>query len=415
MKTVVILYEHVSREYEMCARLKNALESEENDVYLYSLHFQIGKVYELALKKKIDLLIVPYAYKEQSLIRVMMLIKHHRVKAIFNLRQEQIGSKFNEHRFYPFDEFTRKKIFHSAWTEYFKNEMLRRGIPEKHVVLTHNPRTDLLFETGSVTRDECAGLYGLDPKKKWLLISESGGVMSQALINRRIELGYNEQDLYELNDVMSRGFAETERQLKELSDDFFDEYEVIYRPHPGSKCQIQIGERIHVIDKESVYYWLNYVDVVISRISTALYEAQGKGIPALRYIPVPIDKKFWNFGFEYLPTINEIEELHGKDLTKYVGNTYLDYIGPVDGNSIQILASELKKILAADTNDFADYELHTKLPYRRHAVRSVLSNAYSYLVYRFSLDQLKRFSGSMTVLENDVPPEWRDKACCNGK
>ncbi len=214
MKTVVILYEHVSREYETCIRVKDYLVK--NDIanaYVFSMHFQINEVYKIASKRIIDILAVPYAYKEKSLNKILLLIKRNRIKLVFNLRHEQIGASYNEFKLYPRDYFTQNYIYHSAWTEIYKNKLIEKGVPSDHIIITQNPRADLLFSQehqNIADRSVVAKKYGINQDKKWIIICESGPVRSNEMIQQMIIQGYNQQDLQEYNEFTINDLKKTE-------------------------------------------------------------------------------------------------------------------------------------------------------------------------------------------------------------
>ena len=54
MKTILIFYEHVAREYESCIRLKEELEKDNGiQAFVFSLHFQMIDAIICALRYKI--------------------------------------------------------------------------------------------------------------------------------------------------------------------------------------------------------------------------------------------------------------------------------------------------------------------------------------------------------------------------
>ena len=260
-RTIVILYEHVSREYYICEKLKNILDRRGYEVRIYSIHFEIYEIYKLCKNTTIDLLVVPYLYKERSLRAYLSLIKNKKILNIYNLRHEQIGALFNEHRLYPHDEFSKDRVYYSAWTEYYKQKLIQYGVPENHIFVTQNPRTDLLIfrEINYDNRTEFAKKKNLNKNKKWILICESGGLISSETINRRLKLGYKEEDLYTWNEVEGRDLELTEAQINSIDSSILKEYEIIYRPHPGTKNSLNIRKDVSVDSSDSIYDWLNYV------------------------------------------------------------------------------------------------------------------------------------------------------------
>lgn len=410
MKTVIILYEHIAREYEVCSRLRNIMQDIGTvDVYVFSLHFQMDQVYKLAMRHIIDVIAVPYAYKEKSLAGLLLLVKRKRVKLILNLRHEQIGAQYNEHRLYPYDSFIKDKVYHIAWTDYYKEKLVLKGVPADHVLVTQNPRTDLIYESDEhyLSREAFAKKYDLDPQKKWLLVCESGETYSPNQITRMLSLGYLEVDLLEYNRIIERDKASTETQLNALDESFLNKYEVIYRPHPGTKCSLLLDKHIRIINQESIYCWINYIDAVISRMSTVLFEAQANGVPAFWFCPNDIGKRYITYGIDKLPMLRNISQLDHVIVSSVPNDIYINYIGIINGKAVQSLALAIRSLLSSNIDLYSDYHLKTEIPYLRSAVRHLLSNKYSHFAFCSNIAALRRYSRSLVTFENDIPPEWK--------
>ncbi len=409
MKTIVILYEHVSREYEICKRIANDIKEKEiAEAYVFSIHFQIDEVYKLAKRKTIDILAVPYAYKMVSLNKIWLLIRKSKIRMIFNFRHEQIGAVYNEFRLYPRDEFTKKHIYHSAWTELYREKLIEKGVPTNHIIVTQNPRADLIFQ--ETTRDiqgknAIAERFNLDIKKKWIILCESGYPKDEAKFGEMCLQGYSEEDLRRYNEYAYRDFAITEKQLNDLEDSFFEKYELIYRPHPGKKSSLKLKKEIHVISEESIYWWLNCVDIVVSRMSTTLFEAQAKGLKVYRFEPDSVDDRFVTYGLNHLPVITRIEEIQNND-EYYYGMDYIDYIGKVDGHSVEVISNAFKNLLETDNSLYKEAHIGTNFNYIYSAIRAIMSNKLSKIVSKSSSEKIRGLSKSLTVFSRDVPPEW---------
>ena len=402
------MYEHVAREYEICERIKNRLVRDNiAEVYVCSLHFEIDNVYKIASKRIIDILVVPYAYKEVSLNKVLLLIKRNRIKVVFNLRHEQIGAGYNEFKLYPRDEFTKKHIYHSAWTEFYLERLIEKGVPPEHVIITQNPRSDLLFERNdnkTSEKNDIAKRFGIDATKKWILLCESGYCRTDEKIDVMIHQGYKVQDLYDYNELVKQDHLSTENQLNNISAGFLNEYEIIYRPHPGKENTLKLSDKVHVITDESIYWWLNSIDVVVSRMSTVLLEAQARGLKVYRFEPNNTPDKFITYGLERLPVISRIEEIAEQKNYIY-SNDYEEYLGKVDGHAVDVLVNSFNTILSQDISMYDDI----RITYRGifySALRAIMSNKLSKFAYNTNWLFLRKFSKSLSVLSRDIPPEW---------
>ncbi|MBO4389013.1 MAG: hypothetical protein J5785_06220 [Spirochaetales bacterium] len=391
-------------------RIRDQLDGKGNlDVRVLSIHFQIAELYRIANSKIIDLLALPYVYKEKSMIDILGLLKRGRIRAVFNFRHEQIGATYNEHRFYPQDDFTKNRIYHLAWSSEYKKMMVERGICENNIVIAQNPRSDLVLSAMndiSESRLSVAERYGLDEQKKWLLICESGEPRSEARINTLVNQGYSSDDLEKYNRFTARDIKEMENQLNSLPADFLSEYDVIYRPHPGTNAIISLNSEIKVIGSESIYFWLRYVESVLSRQSTVLFEAQAKGIKVFRFCPFPVPERFITYGLEKMPSISSIRDIaYVRDYANEC--RYEDYIGIVDGHAVERLSSALAKLAEDGEFFFSDYVPKHGLHYRKAALRSILSNIFSHIAYITGIHFLKKLSKPLTILGRDIPPEWK--------
>lgn len=414
MKTIVIMYEHIAREYETCLRLKERLTAAGDvQAYLLSIHFQVKDLYRIAARGIIDVLAMPYVYKEKSLVDILPLLERGRIRIVLNLRHEQIGALYNEHRLYPRDDFSKSRIYHAAWSETYKAIMIEKGIDPHHIPVTQNPRSDLLYAAmhGDCCRDrnEVAAAYGLNPAKKWILFCESGAHRSEERIRKLLSQGYNEADLRAYNDVNDRDMQATEAQLNTLSATFLARYEIIYRPHPGTEVNVPLPPTVKAIGAESIYFWLQYVDTVISRFSTVLFEAEATGLRVFRFAPYPADRRFLTYGLEYVPAIENLEQLC--DNKPYVNPCpFENYIGQVDGHAVEKLAGTILALADGDDHPFEGYRPDPALRCRKAARHSKLSNTFARFAYRSGCGFLKKKSRSLSVFARDIPPEWKHES-----
>ena len=79
--------------------------------------------------------------------------------------------------------------------------------------------------------------------------------------------------------------VQTERQLANLNNSFFANFEVIYRAHPGPESTLNLGPLVKNINCEEIYVWLPHLSAVLCRISNVLHEAEKQNVMPVRYDP----------------------------------------------------------------------------------------------------------------------------------
>jgi len=417
MKTIVIFYEHVSREYEACLNLK--LELEKNDdikVYIYSLHFQVLDAIILEKRQTINAIIIPYAYKESSILPIAYLIRKTPIPYIINLHHEQIGPPFLENMHLPIDCYTRYRIIHFVWTNSFKNKLEKLGISKDLIHVTGNIRTDIIRINRNMNRQIFSSEFNLNPNKKWILLCESG--THQFIPNAKhrgldigimVKRGCKKEDLLFWNSEIAKALNASFIQMEKLGDSFFANYELIYRAHPGEAINKKINNNIKVIGKYNINTWLNVVDANVSRYSTTLFESEIYNIPSLHYDPTNFPLRLLVSGLdEYrkLEDLNDLNddiiELAKEDLKKK--KIYEKYIGLVDGNSTKKSAMIIINMLDNKNRSYDRGAM--KIKYKKYLLRTIFSNIFANLIIRYNFLRLEKYSKSLTTFLNDIPPKW---------
>ncbi len=64
----------------------------------------------------------------------------------FNLAWEQVHYKAHLKMKAPGDEFTRQRVTHHAWGDFYKNYLIESGVPTEHVFVNGNPVYQLYKE-----------------------------------------------------------------------------------------------------------------------------------------------------------------------------------------------------------------------------------------------------------------------------
>mgnify|MGYP005623267821 CR=1 FL=1 len=414
MNNIIILYEHVSREYDACQNLANELEKYSNTkVYIYSLHFQVIDMLALWLRKKISAIIVPYAYKELSIIQISIMLRKKDRPYVFNLHHEQIGAAYNEFKHFPTDPTTKNKLIHLTWTNSFKEKLIKSGVSSDIIHVTGNMRSDIKHSKGKYSRNELCSRYNLNPNKTLILICETRtSEISNKEIDIMVNRGFELEDLRLLNHETKKALDAFYRQLNNLRDSFFNDSEIIYRPHPGTKINHFIDKRISIVSHLSINDWLRVVDVNVSRLSTTLFESEAFSVPTLRYDPTYYPARLVTFGLEKYRTIQNISEINSDLLSKATSdllsnNIYQEYIGQSDGKSAKRTAQVISNVLN-DVNG-AYKKGSIIIDFKKFYFRKLFSNVLARFIYMFNFPPINIISKSLSVFGDDIPPTWRRK------
>lgn len=408
---VVLIYEHVSREYQSLSLLKKDLQTRfDFEVYIFSIHFQILDLFLLSKRKRISIIVMPYIYKESSIFPISFLLRSKKPPTIINLHHEQLGAEYDSFRYLPLDEFSKNYVYHFVWTNKFKDSLIKIGVFKKLIHITGNIRVDLLTNNAVMNRNKKTFLtekFNLNPSKKILMIVESGiDLLSESKIHNFVLKGYKENDLRELNNEILNSRTSTKEDLNLIDNKLFDKFEIIYRSHPGTKNSLTFDNRIHCIDDYSIYDWLPNIDYILSRQSTVLFEGLLSNKICIRYDPSNLKKKFLNYGLELFPRIESINEILDLDETLYLNKVKniktKNYLGLSDGRVIFRISSLISDIIKQDPN-ISFYSLGKK----SYIFKKIISNIFSRFLFSYNLTYLFKFSLPLKRLIRDIPPTWK--------
>lgn len=195
MKKIIIFYEHVTREYDACISIKNHLEKNKDiKVWVLSMHYEIANSYLLSMTNEIDLIFVPFLYKDSSLSSLSFLINKKRPPLIVNFHHEQISSKFTEKKLLPHGKFAINEVYHLAWDKCFADQLLSIGVKPERIFITDNIRRPNFPCQNIEKRNEFSKIFNLDKNKKWLLFCESGAkIFNKKLIQQRSKWAYSKK------------------------------------------------------------------------------------------------------------------------------------------------------------------------------------------------------------------------------
>lgn len=409
LKRVIIFYEHINREYDACLRLKNEIEKSDSDytVYLFSIAFEYCKALKIARRQKIHMLIMPWMYTDREYELVQPFVKRNAEIYIVCLHHEQIASEITENVLLPRGESAKNSVVHLVWGEFFKEKLMHSKVKQDLIFVTGNIRTDNAFET-LLSRNDLSEEFGLEFNKKWILFSENRGWIlsnTEKQDKHRIRLGFSKQDIKERNNITKRSLECTITELEEIPDAFFEQYELIYRPHPGTEAPNNINSRVKVIDKYSIYTWINSIDINVVWSSTAIFESDIKEIPSIVYEPVEHPNKFQAYGLEQYQKITRFEEID-EDLIEFYKTrvapkkTYERYIGQVDGKSVKRTKDVITKILY---EGIAGYKASRIKYSKKRIIKRFLFEKVTRLFVKLGMLEIIKQPKPAYQLRNDIP------------
>lgn len=357
MKNIIIFYEHVVRELDSCISLKNILGDSFN-IYIYQIPFQFPEAKRLVKSQTIDMVIMPSLYNEEAYYILKNFIKANRNIIIINLHHEQIGSNMFNCIGTLKSEY-QNRIIHFCWTERFKKELMKIGVNSNYIFVTGNMRLDDVFKTQK-NKTDIGREFNLDINKKWILLTETRGWAFDVdkLNKKNCVFSSNEEYIMTYNSL-----KKTERDLNSLDNSFFKKYELIYRPHPGTKNKLSLRKEIKIISKYSIYDWLHIVDYNMTWTSTSVFEAEACNVPVFVINTDEIHDKYKAEGLEKYTEVENVDQID--DILSIKNNPsekiYLEYIGECEGNNTQKNALIIKNLLTNGVSGYRAKEMKISL------------------------------------------------------
>lgn len=330
---ILIFIEHVDRELKGAIEVKKILQSKtELDVKIFSLEFGF---YDAWMQYNPKLICLPYCKSEQNL--VVRAFKTRNPNTVFlNLSYEQILNKTTERYKAPRDEFARKELYYFAWGNLFKEYLIRYGVPEEKISVVGKPEIQFLkqmkMETGNELKGKLAKELGLSMEKKWMFLPLNDGAAFRDvdLLKRRIAEGTAFKESLISHDYCFKQIRVLLEWLFQLyKDGNLDDYEIIWRPHPGvdiSKYQEILDElkienftNLHIIRNHTVKEWLCCSDICVTNWSTVLIDAASIGLKAYVFEHEPLAPCLdaeWLRWFESINTRETMKKILVSDETK---------------------------------------------------------------------------------------------------
>ena len=349
---IIIYYQHITRELASCYKLKEKLEEEIDgaSVSIYSIDFEYFKSIKDHKKQKVDIIFMPWLAIRENYYYLMPFLKKNPKLITINLHHEQIGSKTSFDVLIPKDKLLHN-IYHFCWGDFFAQSLQNIGVSTEFIKINGNIRSDQSSYSSLKSKDELSEKYGLDKSKKWILFAESRDWVWTFGEDDIEEMGKNDcnlDDVRESIDIHKKDLLKTYDDFKQLPNKFFEEFEIIYRPHPGTISPIKIDTRVKVLSKHSIYDWINACDFYMCSTSTSIFEAEMMGKIVMICEDESFPEKYQMFGLEKYYNINTILNFNESQIDKAKQAVkepiYPQYIGKCDGNSVQRTVQLTKEV-----------------------------------------------------------------------
>lgn len=416
---VLLMYEHLAREWNALQALKRTLEKSGNTVYVLSIIYERGKALRLAKRKKVNVIVMPWFVDESHEKVIAPFLEISPDVRVINMHHEEIGSDASDSVFFPKTDYTKNGSYHFAWGSFFREKLLQRGVNPERIRITGNIRNDDA-KKNSISRETLAVRYGLNKEKLWVLFAENRGYYIQrvsdglrkelnhrGMTNESIDLrvSYEKESLDAFINEMKNW---DERQRKD--------FEFIYRPHPGTYAPEDLPKWMHIIDELSIYEWISACDLFLTCGSTSIFEAEIFGKPCAVFESIDIPAKLKVYGLDEYPVIKHANEINF-DLIQMLKRDipdvprYVKYLGTADGRAVERTAEAIAEI----ANDNLTEENRKRLanickPTRIERVRYALYEMTTYIMVKTHLLYLFKFPRSAYGEAKDIPyskdAEW---------
>lgn len=408
MKNVIIFYQGINREINACKKLKENLEKGKKvNTFIFSIDFESDLALKIAKKNKVDLIIMPWMYKDSNYWLMQPFIELNKELLIVNLHHEQIATPASLNLLLPDGEHSKNSVIHFVWGDNFKQELIKCGVKENLVYITGNVRTDFANEI-KYNKKKLANEFKLDVNKKWILFAENRGWLlnsNDAKEEHLVYLGFLKEDLLERKRIEKKSLEKTVDEMNNLNNDFFNEYELIYRAHPGTEAPEGLSEKINIISKYSIYEWLNVIDINIVWSSTTIFESDICQIPSFVYEPSENLDKFRTFGIEQYQKITKLSDISEELINNYKEKIaplkiYENYVGKVDGNSINRVSKSIIEILE---NKIEGYSAESIEVDKLFMLKINIFKKVTRIVVKLGLLEKIKYPRSAYELRKDIP------------
>lgn len=310
---VLWLVEHVARELDVACVVKALAESR------YGVGITIRNIYyhakEVLRNFKPRVVVHPFFYFMKGALATEDFVGAWPNSTHFNLAWEQIHYKAHLKIKAPSDDFTKHKVIHHAWGDFYKDYLISNGVDIQNIFVNGQPAYQLYkapYREFFKKREQLSKLYGLNPNDRWIFVPEN---YRWAFIGNKIKqfkaLGGDEREIQVLSEFCTHSLKILLEWCNRVG--FEDGITLIFRPRPAVNsnimkdfCQENVGPpapNLHFIKNESVRDWIMASDLVMSSYSTSLIEAAVAEKPIYMIEPLPFPEGLYCDWYDHAPRI----------------------------------------------------------------------------------------------------------------
>lgn len=351
---VLWLVEHTVREMDVACAVKTLAQAR------YGMDITIRNIYlhanEVMKEYFPSVVVFPFLYRISDLA-INEYVEAWPRATYFNLAWEQVHYKAHLKMKAPGDEFTKKKVTHHAWGEFYKNYLIESHVPSEHIFVNGNPAYQLYKEPYNKyfkQRIQLARENSIDPANRWVFIPENykWAFFSDDKLKRSVEKGGNMEEHLNMRAFCRESLARVLKWCNEAGKN--DELEIIFRPRPATNSQhmetffkenVEVpAENLHFTKVDTVRDWIIASDIILSSYSTSLIEAAIAGKPIYMLEPVPIPESLYCDWYDIVPRIHSYADFEEACLRPEENNSQKLQIWAQDtmlsnGDPIEELAS----------------------------------------------------------------------------
>ena len=408
MINILIYYEHLAREWNALCRLKEILTKMGANVKICSIIYEKNKAFIWSLKHKPDVVLVPWFVDNIHEQMIYPIYRINRKVKIINLHHEQVSCAAYETVLFPKTDFTKNGSYHFTWGQYFYERLVKNGVSENKIVVTGNIRNDEALNN-HLSRQYLSEVYHLNLDKKWILFAENRGWLE------------NRNDSFTKKELMDRGMTEENvensikytqksldsffREMNVLDAKFFEEYEFIYRPHPGTQVLRELNTNIHVIKDESIYSWIRNCDLYLTCESTSIFEAELCKVPCATIDLEEEPENLKMVGVHEYPKLGHLKDIDEEKIKWFLEcqnknlSIYKRYLGEVDGKACVRTAKAILKIAGKTEENVYLLKNAKKTFLLKQAVYEIVT----FFIVKLHMLSVLKYPRSAYIESKDIP------------
>lgn len=311
---VLILIEHIQREYEAARQLSHRLCA-------YGASCFVHKIYDNPHRNLVHLqpkvVVHPFFYSSVDANINTYIVNMFPGARHVNWAWEQIHYRAQREMKRPKGRFLLDEVFHLAWGNASAQFLAESGVRKEHIHVVGHPALSSRKATAgndASLREELALIHRLSHEKHWLLFPDN---YRWAFLSDRLEFfakanGLPVQLYREISAWSVASLSATINALEKLGESHSD-LEIIFRPRPNVpsvkydeffKAHGLQRKHIRVIPSGTAKEWVSVADTVVSSYSTVLLEAVHAKKRVYKFLPLGIPNELT---YEWMAMIPDLE------------------------------------------------------------------------------------------------------------